>query len=414
MADSKVVEAIKRQREEIARNEVDTLKRLTRLWLPSYKYLKEQSDTLMALIQKRRDEGKPVEPEYIFSQQRYKTMLDQAQHMIWQYNKAAAGIIGGAEVEMTNIGEKNAKELVNIAEPDDPMWTRVNKQETRIMAGMTANGSPLSDLLDKSFSETKDEIVEKLMVGIATGQGVDWIARQMEEAGEVPLERALLIARTEINRAYREANLEQMRSSNAIIGYRRMCYPPTACFACLMLDGEYYDKNSGFSDHPNGKCTVVPVTKHYDPINDPGWERGPEWFEKQSEETQRKLMGATRYELWKSGGVNLRNMVFVKENSIWGGSPSMLRIDSLGAFDFVGTTAADGTVITGYSNHSLNRLQERGVTIYGIEEALTKPIKIEDKSRPNDPAHRLTGEHAILTINPNSGKIITMIRKGKK
>ena len=54
--------------------------------------------------------------------------------------------------------------------------------------------------------------------------------------------QALLIARTEVNRTYRAANLETMRESRAVRGYCRMCYPPTACFVCLMLDGEYYDK----------------------------------------------------------------------------------------------------------------------------------------------------------------------------
>lgn len=139
----------------------------------------------------------------------------------------------------------------------------------------------------------------------------------------------MTIARTEVNRAYREANLETMRSSSVVRGYRRMCYKPTACFACLMLDGEYYDKNEDFSDHPNGKCTIAPVTKHFDPINEPGWETGPEWFDKQDEETQRRLMGAGRYDLWKQQGIKPRDMVYVKENKVWGGSPTAKTVESL-------------------------------------------------------------------------------------
>ena len=107
-------------------------------------------------------------------------------------------------------------------------------------------------------------------------------------------------------------------------------------------------------------------------------------------------------------------MVYIKPNPFWGGSPTFLRLETLGAFDFIGTTAADGTVIKSYSNHSLSRLEERKVSLYGIEEALKNPDKIEDKSRQNSPAHRLTGAHAELTINPETGNIITIVKKGGK
>jgi len=189
--------------------------------------------------------------------------------------------------------------------------------------------SPLRSLLDKSWPETSNKLNEVLTVGLTTGQGANWIAQRMMEAVEIPEKRALVIARTEVNRAYREAHLETMRESRAVIGYRRMCYPPTACFACLEMDGEFYEKGESFSDHPNGKCSAVPVTKHFDPINDPNWERGQQWFERQSEETQRKIMGPGRYDLWKKDGVNPRDMVYIKENPFWGGSPTMKTLESI-------------------------------------------------------------------------------------
>ena len=190
---------------------------------------------------------------------------------------------------------------------------------------MLSDTSPLRRLLDKSWGETSRKLDEVLTVGLSTGQGSAWIAQQMMEAVTIPEKRALLIARTEVNRAYRAANLETMRESRAVRGYRRMCYPPTACFACLMMDGEYYDKTEDFSDHPNGKCSAVPVTRHFDPINEPGWERGQDWFEKQDPETQRKIMGPGRYDLWKNEGVNLRDMVYIKPNPLWGGSENIGR-----------------------------------------------------------------------------------------
>lgn len=330
MAESEVVKAIRKQREEIARNERDTLKRMAKLWVPSYKYLKKQVDALTALIQAKRNKGEPVEIEYIHSLDRYKTMMAQAKKMIRDYNKAIAGQIRGTEAEMVDIGHRNAKQIINIAEPDDPLWTRVNKRETRIMAAMTADETPLDNLLAKSFGQMKEGMESALITGISTGQGSSWIADQLMKAAEIPEQRALLIARTEVNRTYRQSNWEQMRSSRAILGYRRMCYKDTACFACLMLDKEFYPVDAEPTDHPNGKCSFVPVTRHFDPGADPGWESGRDWFEHQDSDTQRSIMGPGRFDLWKQAGVDPRDMVYIKPNDVWGGSPAMRPLESMG------------------------------------------------------------------------------------
>lgn len=330
MAEADIFQVIEDYRQEVNRNELTTLRQLTRLWVPSYNYLKQMVADLTATIQAQKDKGEPVWIGYVHSQDRYKRMMDQTQHMIWQYNRAAAGQINGAEAEAVDLGTKRGRSLVNIVEPDDPMWTRVNKRETRITAGMLSEQSPLSELLSKSWPETKSGIEQALITGISTGQGSAWIAEQMMLAVAIPLQRALLIARTEVNRVYRQANLEAMRESRAVLGYRRMCYPPTACFACLMMDGEYYDKDEAFSDHPNGKCSAVPVTRHFDPANDKNWERGQDWFARQDEATQRKLMGPGRFDLWKQQGVNPRDMVWIKPNKVWGGSPAVKTFEMLG------------------------------------------------------------------------------------
>ena len=329
MAEADIFRAIRLQREAVNRSETAMLRQLARQWLPIHHYLEEQFGALLKLIQAKRDAGEPVQPEYLYSLQRYKEMLRGSTSAIRKYNDAAQKIITGAEADAVEVGNANATQLVNIAEPDDPMWTRVNKRETRIVSGMLSDVSPLSDLLNKSYSQTRDEIDKVFMIGLGTGQGSSWIAQQLSEAGQIPLQRALLIARTEVNRAYREANLETMRSSRAVRGYRRMCYPPTACFACLMLDGEYYEKLESFSDHPNGKCSAVPVTRHFDPGADPAWQKGRDWFMEQDEDTQRRLMGSGRFDLWKSEGVDPRDMVYIKPNPVWGGSPTMRTLEDL-------------------------------------------------------------------------------------
>ena len=108
----------------------------------------------------------------------------------WCARKSGTGI----EAEMADLGHEDAKQPVSIAEPDDPMWTRVNKRETRIAAAMAAEDAPLDRLLDKSFGQMKEGMESALITGISTGQGSSWIAQQMMDAAQIPEQRALLIA----------------------------------------------------------------------------------------------------------------------------------------------------------------------------------------------------------------------------
>ena len=386
MAESEVSRRIREYRRGVNASEKQMLQRLARLWVPSYRYLQQQVDDLTSLIAKRLAAGETVYPEWIWSLSRYQTMMAQAQRLIKSYSKAAKGVITAAEVEAAETGRNNGRELIQIAEPDDPMWTRVNRQETVIAAGMTADDTPLDRLLDESFGETREGMEEALITGISTGQGSKWIADQMMKAAEIPEQRALLIARTEVNRAYRQANVETMRSSRAARGFRRRCYKPTACFSCLMLDGEFYPLDSEPYDHPNGKCVFLPVTRHYDPADDPDWQTGRDWLEEQSPEDQRKIMGVGRWELWHQSGVDPRSMVYIKPNDVWGGSPAVRTLEELGfgyrgkdipkAFymslgsdqriDWAGTT---GTMITKEQQAELiERAQNAGIKIYAINK----------------------------------------------
>ena len=330
MAEAEIYRVIREQRAAIERGERAMLQQLTKDWMPAFKVLQKRIDELTDYIESERAEGNLVSWSYVYALDRYKTMMAEAEQAVKAYNYAAKGLITGSEADAVDIGMHNARQLVDIAEPTDPMWTRINKRETRIMSGMLSEPSPLSELLSKSWPTLRDGLNEALLAGISTGQGPAWIAKRMMEAANVPVKRAMTIARTEVNRAYRQANLETMRSSRTVRGYRRVCYKPTACFACLMLDGEYYDKKEDFADHPNGKCAAIPVTKHYDPGMDEDWKKGADWFETDlTANEQRSLMGDGRYEFWKNDGVDPASMVYIKNNKLWGGSPTVYSLEKL-------------------------------------------------------------------------------------
>lgn len=325
MAESDAVRIAREYRQQLVNNEDAALKQMSRYWLDMERSMTDQFKLLKQEIDELRSAGVAVPKQYIRTLHRYQYMLAQLQQNLGEFSVKAERIIERNQRENYILGLDSATEIITATKPTASIWNRVNNEAAELMVGFAGNGAPLGELLRHDYADSASDILDALVSGIALGKGTGEVAKDMAEAMQDDYRRAVLIARTETNRAYRIANAEQYAASGVVTRVLRLCYPPTACFACLMMDGEECP-NGICDDHPNGKCTTVVET--VGGVR-PDWETGKEWFLKQSEEDQRRIMGAGHYDLWKNQGVPLRNMVTMKVNPVWGGNPSVKPLKDL-------------------------------------------------------------------------------------
>lgn len=185
------------------------------------------------------------------------------------------------------------------------------------MIGLTADGTPLKTLLMDSYGEAVNGIIEEMLTGLAKGLNPTDIAELMANKFGVGLDRALTIARTEQARAYRTASLEQYRDSGVVMQYKRMAKKDdTTCLGCLFADGEIYDTEHEFDEHPNGRCSIIPVVRG---APEPTWQTGKEWFASLSADRQQSILGDKRFDLWQNG-TPLDAMTKLVNDPTWGGS----------------------------------------------------------------------------------------------
>jgi hypothetical protein len=90
----------------------------------------------------------------------------------------------------------------------------------------------------------------------------------------------------------------------------------------LQTNEKWYVSN-GIISH---NCMTVPIVEGVDP---PNWEKGPDWFMRQPESYQRDLLGPGKYDLWKSGGFDLKQLARHTENDVWGRSPRTATLKEL-------------------------------------------------------------------------------------
>jgi hypothetical protein len=65
----------------------------------------------------------------------------------------------------------------------------------------------------------------------------------------------------------------------------------------------------------NCRCTMVPIVRG---LPSPQWKQGQEWFEEQSPETQKSILGKGKYYAWQNGEFELGELVKIKPNPTWG------------------------------------------------------------------------------------------------
>jgi len=332
MPDSLVVQAARRFSAAFDRREADTFLTLSSYWSGAERRLSAQIDALALLIADRRRSGLAVTDGAIVRLERYQELLIQLASEWSSFAPTAAAAIDQRRLAEAEEGLRASQFTLRIAQEDAGLrvgFDRLNVEQARVVAGSMA-GDPLGALLADAFGESLPLIRQRIFEAAALGHNPRKLAREITSASRVPLQRALVIARTETIRAYRETAREQYEASGVVKKYKRLARKAArTCINCLTLDGTVYLTSYEFAEHPSGRCTLLPIVEGA-PV--PAWAlTGADYFARLPESEQRKRLGAGRFELYKSGGMGLRDLVEIREDPTWGGSPRLIPLRDLRA-----------------------------------------------------------------------------------
>lgn len=326
MADSIVVQILRTYRAQMDALDEELMRELGERWLRAENHLQSEMNALAEEMARRRAEGEEITEQMVWRSERYQQLQWQMKAESAKYNQDAAQTIEEYQRRAAQIGIDAANAAIEgSVGPLSAAWNRINVQAVEAMIGIAGDGGPLYLLLAKDYGSAVDGLLDALVSGIASGKGVKDIVRDMADGFGMGLDRAILIARTETQRAYRMGSTEQYRESGVVTGFMRLVKKEGACLGCLLLDGEIFDTADELDDHPNGRCTAIPIVRGVDA---PEWEKGMDWLKSQPESKQREIMGNQRYELWQSG-TPLEAMTHKAHDEVWGDSPQPTPIGQL-------------------------------------------------------------------------------------
>lgn len=170
-----------------------------------------------------------------------------------------------------------------------------------------------------------------LIRGMAVGDNPRTVAadmlRRVRGGFEGGRARAENIARTEMITAMNvAAEKAQNLNRDVLKGWRwTSALDSRECASCIAQHGRVFGLDEpGPLDHPGGRCTRTPVTRTWQELgftDMPEPERtaltGLQWFEKQPEKAQRKILGNRRFQAWKDGRYPPETWAVLRQNPDW-------------------------------------------------------------------------------------------------
>ena len=317
----KVVKVIQDYREALMQREMDVLNDMAKHWLKIEQALESDMAALQLTMAQRAVDGKVITQQMIWKEERYQILKGKLTEALKRYNADyLIGAVENAQVDFGWFGVNAASDAIkaSYAEGLAPHFPMLNKNAIESMVGFLGNGAPLNSLLKNDYPEALQGLTDALINGIGRGAGTKEIAVNMANGMGMGLNRALLIAGTETNRAYRSGSTQQYRESGVVKGFYRLVSRAGACNACLFLDGERFELASELDDHPRGHCQAVPEVMG---MGAPSWEKGKDWFMTLDPEEQKSRLGNALYESWKKEGFDLSSLVSKSHSDEWGDIP---------------------------------------------------------------------------------------------
>jgi SPP1 gp7 family putative phage head morphogenesis protein len=188
---------------------------------------------------------------------------------------------------------------------------------------VTSLSRPLSGQAEQAMRAT-------LIRGIAVGDNPIEVAKLMlnrvEDAFNGGRNRALVIARTEMLSAHREAGWAQDKANSKVLaGWQWVAaLDRRTCPSCLAQHGSMHPVDEpGPNDHQQGRCARVPVAKSWRELgfalDEPAGilPDSRTWFDNQPDETRVAIMGQKRLDLLDSGKASWNDLTTKRITPGW-------------------------------------------------------------------------------------------------
>ncbi len=319
-------------RAQLIHADAQAIMAMSRAWTGVEAALQTAVGDLAQQIADLKAKGEEVPQWKLWQMSQYQSLLAQIAGEMGKYSQGAIADIQDEQIKAQQLAAKHAKQMLTAALAGQrSLGTAFDKLPAGAVENITAiaqAGQPLNKLLENAYPTAVAGLTRELIYGTAVGRNPRETARVAIRKGLAQgLNHILLVARDQQIRNYREMVRQRYKASGVVYGYMRLAARNTrTCLACIALDGTIYDTGQVMAMHPQDRCSMIPLVEGF-PL--PNVKPASEWFKTLDEDEQRRMMGDGRYEAWRDGLFDFRQVVTVGNHPVWGPSAHVTSLTDL-------------------------------------------------------------------------------------
>lgn len=327
---SQIELAAARFRRELLNNERAAASAMVRMYGAAWGRVNRRASDVQQQLRAASLTGQPISPAWFYQQNRAESLQAQIEAELRRFAALAEDSTTALQRQAVTAAGRHAGGLVDLAAGVRPMGLEVPfdvlpTAALQDLVGFAGDGSPLRDVFGE-IAGVAERVTDTLGASMAAGLGPRETARLLRRQFGVGLARALTISRTETLRAYREAMHRNYEANSDVVeGWVWLATLTTrTCAACWAMHGSVHGLDERMDEHPNGRCTAVPVLKPWTelgldiPDRRPVMASGADEFAKLTPAEQERVLGKAAFAAWQDGAVTLKDFASHKHSDEWG------------------------------------------------------------------------------------------------
>lgn len=292
-------------------------------------------DDLLAQIEQARKQGIEVRPGWLFAQARFHRLIADLEEHTARFLTEAARTVTDGQRKAVQEAFDDGRRLARLALGTAPKpvllrltgsWERMPTAALDRLIGRAQDGSALDQLVRKLAPVGPERVRNALAYGVAAGRNPRTIAREVQGHARITASRALVIARTEIIHAHREAVDETWRQTGIVQQWQwNSAKDARTCPVCWAQDGTRHPLDLPMRSHPQCRCARVPLTPSwaelgFDGIPDgrPRLADGATVFARLPEGDKLAILGRAKLDAYNAGLITLQDLVKPTYSPRWG------------------------------------------------------------------------------------------------
>lgn len=279
--------------------------------------------------------GDQASPSWAYQERRLQSLLKEMKHDADRGAVLTTRSLKKAQLELAMQAQEDQRRLIETIAPRkaivSAVFEKANLTPVKNMIGVTADGTPVAEVLSKWGGERASELKGTLIEGLAAGDSPAKVARAMRTVTEGDLWPMMRIVRNETVRAYRESTTQYYAANQDVVqGWIWLtAEDERTCPFCLSMQGSKHLAMERLEAHVCCRCSQLPITAGYEAITGlkpeldtsagkVPIESGQDWLNAQSDQQQNTILGKGAAQAFRDGQFNLKDMYEPYQDPTWG------------------------------------------------------------------------------------------------